>query len=258
MYGQAVGCAGGHATRHLRRPPPGVSREPLLDIHKPKPVHTWRELLSEIGVIIVGVLIALAAEQAVEWAHWRGEVKETRESLHAELGANLGVYRFRYEQLDCINRRIDALDRWGQEWKAGTPVNPIAPIGRPRRQALAFDAWDVAQSGGVAVHIPLTERIRLARLYGMIRTFGAYQDDDVDIWRELQEFDGAGAFDRRDLMRLHGLLNRTRTLNAAFKMNYPMALQEAEALGVETLPVKDFDLDKKAAFCGPFLPSPKP
>ena len=33
-----------------------------MDIHKPKPVHNWRELLTEIGTIVIGVLIALAAE----------------------------------------------------------------------------------------------------------------------------------------------------------------------------------------------------
>ena len=225
-----------------------------MDIHKPKPIHSWRELVSEVGVIIIGVLIALGAEQTVEWFHWQGEVKETRESLHEELGRNMGTYKFRHDQLDCINRRIDAMDRWAQGWRAGRPVEPIAPVGRPRRQDLSYDAWDVAQSGGVAVHIPLAERIRLANLYGLLRTFDSYQDDDVNVWRELQEFDGATDLDRRDVMRLHGLLNRTRTLNAAFKMNYPAAVKEAEALGIKTIEIGDFDLDKKAAFCGPFLP----
>ncbi|MEI6440391.1 MAG: hypothetical protein WCO83_09325 [Alphaproteobacteria bacterium] len=229
-----------------------------MDIHKPKPVHNWHELLSEIGVIIVGVLIALGAEQTVEWLHWQGEVKETRESLHAELGANLGVYKFRYDQLACINRRIDELERWGQGWKSGRPVTPLLPVSRPRRQDLEFDAWEVAQSGGVAVRIPLTERIRVAAIYGKIRTFGVYQDDDVAVWRELQDFDGASRLDRRDLMRLHGLLNRTRTLNAAFEMNYLIAAKAADALGIKAIPVKEFNLDKKAQFCGQFLPSASP
>jgi hypothetical protein len=37
-----------------------------MDIHKPKPIHNFREFLSEIGVIVCGVLIALILEQAVE------------------------------------------------------------------------------------------------------------------------------------------------------------------------------------------------
>jgi hypothetical protein len=34
-----------------------------MAIHKPKPVHNWRELASEVGVIVVGIIIALTAEQ---------------------------------------------------------------------------------------------------------------------------------------------------------------------------------------------------
>lgn len=34
--------------------------------HKSHPIHDWREFLKEIGIIVIGVLIALAAEQGVE------------------------------------------------------------------------------------------------------------------------------------------------------------------------------------------------
>ena len=37
-----------------------------MDIHKPKPWHGVREFLKEYVIIVVGVLTALAAEQAVE------------------------------------------------------------------------------------------------------------------------------------------------------------------------------------------------
>jgi len=36
-----------------------------MEIHKPKPIHNWREFLKEVGIIVLGVGIALAAEQAV-------------------------------------------------------------------------------------------------------------------------------------------------------------------------------------------------
>jgi hypothetical protein len=34
----------------------------------PKPLHGWRAFVGEVGIIVVGVLIALGAEQAVESA----------------------------------------------------------------------------------------------------------------------------------------------------------------------------------------------
>ena len=56
-----------------------------MEIHKPKPVHNWRELLTEIGVVVIGVCIALAAEQTVEWLRWRSHVAEARAVIATEL-----------------------------------------------------------------------------------------------------------------------------------------------------------------------------
>ena len=37
-----------------------------MDVHKPKPIRNWREFLKEYAIIVIGVLTALAAEQAAE------------------------------------------------------------------------------------------------------------------------------------------------------------------------------------------------
>jgi hypothetical protein len=51
--------------------PPPPPKEPDVEIHKPKPIHNWREFLKEVGTIVLGVCVALGAEQTVEWVHWR-------------------------------------------------------------------------------------------------------------------------------------------------------------------------------------------
>ena len=58
-----------------------------MDIHKPRPWHNWRDFLKELGTIALGVSIAIAAEQAVEWWHWQGEVQTARKTLMAEIAA---------------------------------------------------------------------------------------------------------------------------------------------------------------------------
>ena len=37
-----------------------------MHFHLPKPPENWRDLLNEVGVIVIGILIALALEQVVE------------------------------------------------------------------------------------------------------------------------------------------------------------------------------------------------
>ena len=37
-----------------------------MHFHLPKPLHGWREFVGEVGIIVIGVLIALGAQQVVE------------------------------------------------------------------------------------------------------------------------------------------------------------------------------------------------
>ena len=46
-----------------------------MHFHLPKPLHGWRQFAGEVGIIVVGVLIALGAEQLVASWHWRSEVR---------------------------------------------------------------------------------------------------------------------------------------------------------------------------------------
>jgi hypothetical protein len=55
-----------------------------MHLHLPKPPHGWREFISEILVIVIGISIAIGAEQTVEWVHHRSEVNEAIVSLREE------------------------------------------------------------------------------------------------------------------------------------------------------------------------------
>jgi hypothetical protein len=59
---------------------------PMLDVH---PAHhaasTWREFFIHIATIVLGLLIAIGLEQAVEYIHHRRELRAAREELRAEL-----------------------------------------------------------------------------------------------------------------------------------------------------------------------------
>ena len=57
-----------------------------MHFHVPKPLHGWRELAGEVGIIVLGVLIALGFEQVVEAMRWRSEVGHFRKAVDHELG----------------------------------------------------------------------------------------------------------------------------------------------------------------------------
>ena len=55
-----------------------------MHIHLPKPLHGWREFLGEVGIIFIGVMLAIGAEQTIEALHHRSQVHDAIDKLHAE------------------------------------------------------------------------------------------------------------------------------------------------------------------------------
>jgi hypothetical protein len=59
-----------------------------MHFHLPKPLHRWRAFAGEVGIIVLGVLIALGAEQVAQWIHEQNDVKELR--VKADPGSRPG------------------------------------------------------------------------------------------------------------------------------------------------------------------------
>ena len=113
-----------------------------MHIHLPKPLHGWREFAGEVGIIVIGVLIALAAEQVVETLHWRHEVSLFRNSVDHEIANNLGTYVYRMRENACVDARLQELDRLLASWRAGHPLtldgtHRSTLVAEPRKQRLA-------------------------------------------------------------------------------------------------------------------------
>jgi hypothetical protein len=128
-----------------------------MDIHKPKPWRGLREFLKEIGTIVVGVLIALGAEQTVEWLHRQHEVGEAREVLREEMAGDARLAKLRLEETPCMQALLDRAAAWAD---GGPP-----PIWRSYDLGvLNVSAWDEAKTAAVP-HMPLKERIAYDKFY---------------------------------------------------------------------------------------------
>jgi hypothetical protein len=65
----------------------------MLDVHPPhQPTHTWKDFGIHIATIVIGLLIAIGLEQAVESFHHRHQVGDTRAALRDEKQENIGLY----------------------------------------------------------------------------------------------------------------------------------------------------------------------
>jgi hypothetical protein len=73
--------------------------------HLPKPLHGWREFVGEVGIIVLGVLIALGAGQVVESLHFRHEQRDTLERLFRESQVNIALLRRSHDILTKVTQQ---------------------------------------------------------------------------------------------------------------------------------------------------------
>lgn len=203
-----------------------------MHIHKPKATHSLREFLSEIGVIVLGILIALSGEQMIEWLHWRHEVAEAQATLSEELAHDVGVYRFRLVQSDCISQRVEDLKRYRDSWRTSHPLKLAAPISGPFEYIYTRDAWTVAQASQSAAHMPIETRINYERIYNTLAFLEEQRVREGALWEDLTQFDGARHLDEHDLMRLTAMLNNAALQNLFYKFNGPYIEKRARMLNI--------------------------
>ena len=147
-----------------------------MHFHLPKPLHGWREFAGEVGIIVVGVLIALAAEQVVEGFHERSLRSEARTSIDDEISQNLDAFRRRAEVQQCINARL----REVESLLTGIPMGAQLPrplwIGRPQVWTVNNSRWTAATSGARTALLSAKEQGDFAEVYGGFRDFEQAQD----------------------------------------------------------------------------------
>jgi hypothetical protein len=156
-----------------------------MDIHKPKPWHGVREFLKEYVIIVVGVLTALAGEQAVEKIHERQVVAEARENIRRELADDFVVFGKRKATETCIARRLDEIDALLKAaGRAG--YKPPSWIGRPQMWDVHTTRWETASQAGRTTLFDVDEQARYSDIYTGLAVVRAAEDSEQAAWAQLR------------------------------------------------------------------------
>ena len=174
--------------------------------------------MGELWIVILGVFIALTAEQWVDSRRWQDQVSQYREALHIEIAQNMGTYEFRRAQDRCVEARIAELEAWLQRHVAGRPMKLTGPIGIPASLSLRTSVW-TTRTSELEGHMPLDERIKYAMLYDAAANNEIHRVAERDAWIALGDFDGATELSSGDRMRLRGLINQIRYRHGRFQIN---------------------------------------
>ncbi len=190
-----------------------------MDIHKPKPWRGWPEFIKEIGTIVIGVLIALGAEQIAEAFHWRHEVEVEREALTREARDNVSTAAYRQSEQGCIDARLAQISEVFGRHAHGQTLGLKRPVARPPLWTATTGSWDIAVSGQALGHMPQNEKLAFSDAFNTYKAFKFLrQEEDAD-WRRLALLDSPDLLDANDWSSLHqawgelvGLSSRMRSI----------------------------------------------
>ena len=195
------------------------------------PAHGWRAFATEIVVVVIGVLLALGAQQLVDDWTRRGEIRDYRRAVRDELANDLGAYDRRLEQSQCVRRRLDQLERWSRDLTAGRAGQLTSAISRPISYSLRRSVWN-SQTPQVAAHLPLQERLGYAYLYDAFDNYEKQRDGSREAWAQIREYEGTGPLDAAQRFRLRGLLTRARAQEDAIEINWAQIRDRAASIGI--------------------------
>ncbi|MBV9548781.1 MAG: hypothetical protein JO256_03800 [Alphaproteobacteria bacterium] len=163
-----------------------------MEFHQPKPVHSWRDFVKELGTIALGVCIALAAEQGVEWYHWRSKVTLAREQIASEMTSNFEGAISRIRIGPCVERRLDALALILDAASKSGALPPVGDIGVPRPIIWSTGVWDSLVASETATHFPTGHLQNLAVTYKAIQRLDEGGRQELEEWKILYGMVGPG------------------------------------------------------------------
>jgi hypothetical protein len=223
---------------------------------KLEPPHGWRAVFWELGIVTVGVLIALGAQQAVDVIHNRQVAAETREAITEEINTNLANLHLRATAEPCIARRLreihTLIDQWGRTGDYETPLwvaqAPGLPINMPH--------YDAAHSAGRLALLPRDEQFHIGRTIDDLRNFQQIQESETEAWPDLRQLQsGAEALSVTDRTVIRQALQRAAYLDYRVRLAIRQSLPAAATYGFKPDMRRFHEFSKRVWKSGRYTPS---
>jgi len=163
-----------------------------MDIHKPKPWHGLREFLKEYAIIVVGVLTALGAEQAVEALHWGHQAQTGEVALKAAFVHEAGNAAERLALDGCIRQRLAVLSGVVQRATEDGRLPPLGAVGNPPYSPWTVGAWDALVASQTVLHLPRDKMIAYIKVVTTTKYLSGLSDEEKAQWTILATMSGPG------------------------------------------------------------------
>ena len=190
-----------------------------MHLHLPKPLHGWRAFTGEVGIIVIGVLIALGAEQVVEGMHWRHTVETERRALDGDVADMWNAMSGRVIIEHCVDQRLAELKLVLDRHKHGQSLGIFGPVGRPGVWTASANALQMASADQSLSHMSFADKQAYFGVYGSYADFERAAFEERATWRTLDMLNDPESLDETDWRDVRRAYQNALDSNRAFKAN---------------------------------------
>ena len=225
-----------------------------MEFHLPKPFHNWREFAKEVGIIVIGIAIALSGELAIETINHHREIQKVREALNDEMAWNLAVAKQVSDHSGCSLARLDEIERWEKSWEDGRPIRLLRPIVVPGSYIYRTSVWRVT-AGDAVSRMPFDERAVYASFYDGIEGIQGQRLTLIDAWDDLALHQHARRLSDEQLLNITGDIQAIRKATGIMISDYEILRDFAAKEQVSPGKLLDVDWIAKSLVdqCQPLL-----
>ncbi len=216
-----------------------------VDAPDHKAIRNWEDFLKEVGTIFIGVMIALAADQAVDAWNWHKEVAIVEDSLNDELADSLFAAEERIKITECQRQTLDALDDLADKshGKLGIRNTPVS-----RNRVWGSAAWDAAVASGSIAHMPHDTRNTYAQLFSFVRVFRDMNLRQQELWATINTYRRQRPFTETSRDRFVETVSQLRSLTHSMNLGAQQFVEAAKPLNIKLDP-RDAETLKEPLDC---------
>ena len=162
--------------------------------------------MGEVGIIVLGILIALALDSAVTELHNREVVEKARAQLSTEITTNRDHLKEVIQTADADTAALRAYIHYGEDrlhHRAHKLPNDALP---GDFTTLSTSAWESAVATNALVHMPFDQANALASAYASSRAFNSLEERIEDRWFELSSIGDPSDLSDAEVRRVLGQL----------------------------------------------------
>jgi hypothetical protein len=205
-----------------------------MKIQLPKPLRGWREFFGEVGIIVLGVLIALGAQQLVENVHSGIERRRAEAAMRLELAENNGPQAYaRVLIANCLDRQLVRIHHQAGKVPA-EQIRTWAANYAPPFRTWDSEVWRVVVASNTGTDMGPNRLVAWSSPYRMMPALSATNEREAQLVIDLREaFPPGSTPAMSDLQSLRRIAAQLRQVNRRFAVTSELLLSRLGALDAQ-------------------------